>query len=159
MARRLLEQRKANQVWNDAARSLGFRRSNEQWRAADRARARTLFLEAIDLDPKMSDAWLGLHACGYQPDVALDRMTESVSRFGEQRRLNRRQLKSRYAAGFYCRFDLDDWESLYLAQAARIAEFTGFFLLGKLIEFDKTEVIFKRPAKKETEDYITGRFG
>ncbi|HMD46488.1 MAG TPA: AAA family ATPase [Acidimicrobiales bacterium] len=119
MARRLLEQRKANQVWNDAARSLGFRRSNEQWRAADRARARTLFLEAIDLDPKMSDAWLGLHACGYQPDVALDRMTESVSRFGEQRRLNRRQLKSRYAAGFYCRFDLDDWESLYLAQAAR----------------------------------------
>jgi len=46
-----------------------------------------------------------------------------------------------------------------MQQAARIAEFTGFFLLGKLIEFDKTEVIFKRPAKKETEDYITGRFG
>ncbi len=46
-----------------------------------------------------------------------------------------------------------------MQQAARIAEFTGFFLLGKLIEFDKTEVIFKRPSKKETEDYITGRFG
>jgi phosphate transport system ATP-binding protein len=46
-----------------------------------------------------------------------------------------------------------------MQQAARIAEFTGFFLLGKLIEFDKTEVIFKRPAHKETEDYITGRFG
>jgi phosphate transport system ATP-binding protein len=46
-----------------------------------------------------------------------------------------------------------------MQQAARVAEFTGFFLLGKLIEFDKTEVIFKRPAKKETEDYITGRFG
>jgi len=46
-----------------------------------------------------------------------------------------------------------------MQQAARIAEFTGFFLLGKLIEFDKTEVIFKRPARKETEDYITGRFG
>ena len=39
------------------------------------------------------------------------------------------------------------------------AESTGFFLLGKLIEFDKTEVIFKAPARKETEDYITGRFG
>ena len=46
-----------------------------------------------------------------------------------------------------------------MQQAARIAEFTGFFLLGKLIEFDKTEIIFKRPSKKETEDYITGRFG
>ena len=44
-----------------------------------------------------------------------------------------------------------------MQQAARVAEFTGFFLMGKLIEFDNTEVIFKRPAKKETEDYITGR--
>ena len=46
-----------------------------------------------------------------------------------------------------------------MQQAARVAEFTGFFLLGKLIEFNRTEVIFKRPDKKETEDYITGRFG
>jgi phosphate transport system ATP-binding protein len=46
-----------------------------------------------------------------------------------------------------------------MQQAARVAEFTGFFLLGKLIEFDKTDIIFKRPARKETEDYITGRFG
>ena len=46
-----------------------------------------------------------------------------------------------------------------MQQAARVAEFTGFFLLGNLIEFDKTEIIFKRPAKRETEDYITGRFG
>jgi phosphate transport system ATP-binding protein len=46
-----------------------------------------------------------------------------------------------------------------MQQAARVADFTGFFLLGKLIEFDKTDVIFRRPHKKETEDYITGRFG
>jgi phosphate transport system ATP-binding protein len=46
-----------------------------------------------------------------------------------------------------------------MQQAARVAEFTGFFLLGRLIEFDRTAVIFKRPAKQETEDYITGRFG
>jgi phosphate transport system ATP-binding protein len=46
-----------------------------------------------------------------------------------------------------------------MQQAARVADFTGFFLLGRLIEFDNTEVIFKRPNKKETEDYITGRFG
>jgi phosphate transport system ATP-binding protein len=46
-----------------------------------------------------------------------------------------------------------------MQQAARVADTTAFFLLGKLIEHDKTEVIFKTPSKKETEDYITGRFG
>lgn len=46
-----------------------------------------------------------------------------------------------------------------MQQAARVAEYTGFFLLGRLVEFDKTTRIFKNPAKKETEDYITGRFG
>jgi phosphate transport system ATP-binding protein len=46
-----------------------------------------------------------------------------------------------------------------MQQAARVADYTGFFLMGRLIEFDNTTVIFKNPAKKETEDYITGRFG
>ncbi len=46
-----------------------------------------------------------------------------------------------------------------MQQASRVAEFTGFFLMGKLIEFDKTERIFTNPSDKRTEDYITGRFG
>src|SRR2546428_4677623 len=46
-----------------------------------------------------------------------------------------------------------------MQQAARVADDTGCFLLGRLIEFDETKLIFKKPAKKETEDYITGRFG
>jgi phosphate transport system ATP-binding protein len=46
-----------------------------------------------------------------------------------------------------------------MQQAARVADTTGFFLLGRLIEHDKTDVIFKNPSRKETEDYITGRFG
>jgi phosphate transport system ATP-binding protein len=46
-----------------------------------------------------------------------------------------------------------------MQQAARVADHTGFFLLGRLIEFDSTTVIFKTPACKETEDYVTGRFG
>jgi len=46
-----------------------------------------------------------------------------------------------------------------MQQAARVADTTGFFLLGRLIEHDKTDVIFKNPSKQETEDYITGRFG
>ncbi|WP_292460360.1 phosphate ABC transporter ATP-binding protein PstB [Methanothermococcus sp.] len=46
-----------------------------------------------------------------------------------------------------------------MQQASRISDYTGFFLMGKLIEFDKTEKIFLEPAHKETEDYISGRFG
>lgn len=46
-----------------------------------------------------------------------------------------------------------------MQQAARVADYTGFFLLGRLIEFNETKTIFKKPARKETEDYITGRFG
>ncbi|MDQ2839581.1 MAG: phosphate ABC transporter ATP-binding protein PstB [Acidobacteriota bacterium] len=46
-----------------------------------------------------------------------------------------------------------------MQQAARIADYTGFFLMGKLIEFDNTRTIFKNPSRKETEDYVTGRFG
>jgi phosphate transport system ATP-binding protein len=46
-----------------------------------------------------------------------------------------------------------------MQQAARVADETGFFLMGKMIEFDRTEVMFKKPAKQQTEDYITGRFG
>jgi phosphate transport system ATP-binding protein len=46
-----------------------------------------------------------------------------------------------------------------MQQAARVSDDTGFFLLGELIEFDKTEVIFEAPKDKRTEDYITGRFG
>jgi phosphate transport system ATP-binding protein len=46
-----------------------------------------------------------------------------------------------------------------MQQAARIADRTGFFLHGRLIEIDETTTIFKNPSRKETEDYITGRFG
>ncbi len=46
-----------------------------------------------------------------------------------------------------------------MQQAARLADYTGFFFMGKLIEFDDTKIMFQNPSKKETEDYITGRFG
>jgi len=46
-----------------------------------------------------------------------------------------------------------------MQQAARVAEKTGFFLNGKLVEFDATHKIFTNPSDKRTEDYITGRFG
>ena len=46
-----------------------------------------------------------------------------------------------------------------MSQASRISDRTAFFLDGNLIEFDNTKKIFLDPSKKETEDYISGRFG
>ena len=46
-----------------------------------------------------------------------------------------------------------------MQQAARVSDRTAFFLNGKVIEYDDTNVIFTKPAQKKTEDYITGRFG
>ena len=62
---------------------------------------------------------------------------------------------------------IDDLKSSYtiaivthsMAQAARVSQHTGFFHLGKLIEFDFTDKIFKNPENQMTQDYITGRIG
>jgi phosphate transport system ATP-binding protein len=67
--------------------------------------------------------------------------------FGDRRKLNEIVERSLDAAAL--------WDEV----KDQVAEFTGFFLLGKMIEFDKTEKIFTKPSHKRTEDYITGRFG
>ncbi len=46
-----------------------------------------------------------------------------------------------------------------MQQAARISDYTAFFYLGELIEYDTTARLFTNPARKQTEDYVTGRFG
>ena len=46
-----------------------------------------------------------------------------------------------------------------MQQAARISDYTAFFLVGEMVEFNTTDEIFARPKDKRTEDYITGRFG
>jgi phosphate transport system ATP-binding protein len=46
-----------------------------------------------------------------------------------------------------------------MQQAARVADYTAFFYMGDLIEHDRTETLFTKPANQKTEDYITGRFG
>jgi phosphate transport system ATP-binding protein len=46
-----------------------------------------------------------------------------------------------------------------MQQAARVSDFTAYFYLGRLVEFDATERLFTKPTHRETEDYITGRFG
>lgn len=46
-----------------------------------------------------------------------------------------------------------------MQQAARVSDWTGFFLMGEIIEYGETSEVFSRPRDKRTEDYITGRFG
>ena len=46
-----------------------------------------------------------------------------------------------------------------MQQAARVSDYTAFLYEGKLIEYGDTEQLFKNPSQKQTEDYITGRFG
>jgi phosphate transport system ATP-binding protein len=46
-----------------------------------------------------------------------------------------------------------------MQQAARISDYTAYFLLGELIEVGETKRLFEMPKEKSTEDYITGRFG
>ncbi len=46
-----------------------------------------------------------------------------------------------------------------MQQAARVSDYTAFMYLGEVVEFNKTDTIFTNPAKKQTEDYITGRYG
>ena len=46
-----------------------------------------------------------------------------------------------------------------MQQATRVSDRTAFFLLGEVVEYDRTEKLFSTPSDKRTEDYITGRFG
>ena len=46
-----------------------------------------------------------------------------------------------------------------MQQAARVSDYTAFMYLGQLLEFDSTDTLFTNPASKQTEDYITGRYG
>ena len=46
-----------------------------------------------------------------------------------------------------------------MQQASRVSDYTAFFLMGEVVEFDKTSTIFQQPKDQRTEDYITGRFG
>jgi phosphate transport system ATP-binding protein len=46
-----------------------------------------------------------------------------------------------------------------MQQAARVSDYTAFMYLGQLLEFDNTDTLFTNPANKQTEDYITGRYG
>ena len=105
------------------------------------------FVPAGELDPAMKPAEHQQNAggqqqmaCGQEPgDISTLRIEELME-----------ELKEKYTVAIVTH---------NMQQAARIADYTAFFLVGEMVEFDETEKIFSNPADKRTEDYITGRFG
>jgi phosphate transport system ATP-binding protein len=87
-----------------------------------------------------------------EPDVLLlDEPTASLDPGGTQRIEELcHELKTRYTIVIVTH---------NMQQAARVSDFTGFFYMGDLVEIGRTEQLFTRPAKEQTEAYITGRFG
>jgi phosphate transport system ATP-binding protein len=91
-------------------------------------------------------------ALATEPEVLL--MDEPCSALDPQSTLRieelMRELKERYTIVIVTH---------NMQQAARVSDWTGFLLLGELVEYSKTADLFSRPQDKRTEDYITGRFG
>jgi phosphate transport system ATP-binding protein len=87
-----------------------------------------------------------------EPEVVLlDEPTASLDPGGTQRIEELcHELKTRYTIVIVTH---------NLQQAARVSDYTGFFYLGELVEMGRTEELFTKPAKEQTEAYITGRFG
>jgi phosphate transport system ATP-binding protein len=87
-----------------------------------------------------------------EPDVLLlDEPTASLDPGGTQRIEELcHELKTRYTIVIVTH---------NLQQAARVSDYTGFFYLGELVEIGRTEALFTKPVKEQTEAYITGRFG
>ena len=87
-------------------------------------------------------------ALAVQPEVLL--MDEPTSALDPISTLKVEELKKKYTVVVVTH---------NMQQATRVSDETAFFLVGELVEFDKTENIFSNPKNKKTEDYITGRFG
>ncbi|MER8187710.1 AAA family ATPase [Kitasatospora sp. NPDC094015] len=93
-------------------------RATDAYAAGSYARAEEEFRTAVELDPAMADAWLGLHALRSDTSGALLAMYRHQDRFGEQRRLHRRPLSSWYWLGWWVQPVLEDTRDLLLAHAS-----------------------------------------
>ncbi|WP_371501583.1 AAA family ATPase [Kitasatospora sp. NBC_00374] len=93
-------------------------RATDAYAAGSYARAEEEFRAAVELDPAMADAWLGLHALRSDTSGALLAMYRHQDRFGEQRRRHRRPLSSWYWLGWWVQPVLEDTRDLLLAHAS-----------------------------------------
>jgi len=115
-----LARRRARGLWVKGARQLGFAKADERAETPDLPAALESFRKAVELDARMTDGWLGVHASGGDKDEALARMLASIERFGEERDADRRRLSSTFAAGWWFHQPLETTDELWHAEALRL---------------------------------------
>lgn len=118
----LLARRRARGLWVRGARQLGFAKAGEEPGTPDKPRALDTFTRALELDPGMTDAWLGFHAAGGDPDTALDKLVAGIARFGEERDADSRRLSSTFQAGWWFTQPLETTDHVWHAEAMRRLE-------------------------------------
>lgn len=106
MSSNLMDRRAARAAWLRGAHALD---------RLDLTAAAGEFSTAIERDPDMTDAWLGLHAAAAEKQAAMDGLVRHAGRFGEERSRTRRQLQSRFSVGTYCTWRLEYVDDLWAA--------------------------------------------
>jgi type VII secretion ATPase EccA len=115
----LLARRRARGLWVRGARQLGFAKTGEEAGTPDKPAALDTFTRAVELDPGMTDAWLGFHAAGGDDGTALDKMVAGIARFGEERDADKRRLSSSFRAGWWFTNPLETTDHVWHAEAMR----------------------------------------
>ncbi|ADB35882.1 AAA ATPase central domain protein [Kribbella flavida DSM 17836] len=115
----LLARRRARGLWVRGARQLGFAKTGEQAATPDKPAALETFTKALELDPGMTDAWLGFHAAGGDADTALDKLVAGLGRFGAERDADKRRLSSSFRAGWWFTHALETTDHVWHAEALR----------------------------------------
>lgn len=112
--------RRARAQWVRGAKQMGFAKPAERPEKLDKAAALESFGKAVELDPGMTDAWLGVHAAGGDRDKALSRMVSGIDRFGEERDADKRRLSSTFDAGWWFHQALETTDEVWHAEAMRL---------------------------------------
>ncbi|HET6298794.1 MAG TPA: AAA family ATPase [Kribbella sp.] len=115
----LLARRRARGLWVRGAKELGFAKTGEKAATPDKPAALDTFTRAVELDPGMSDAWLGFHAAGGDHDTALDKLVAGLKRFGEERDADKRRLSSTFKAGWWFTQPMETTDHIWHAEALR----------------------------------------
>jgi type VII secretion ATPase EccA len=115
----LLARRRARGLWVRGAKQLGFAKAGEEPGTPDKPAALETFTRVVQLDPGMTDAWLGFHAAGGDADTALDKMVAGLARFGEERDADKRRLNSTFQAGWWFTQPMETTDHVWHAEALR----------------------------------------
>jgi type VII secretion ATPase EccA len=112
--------RRARGLWIRGAKQLGFAKGSELREEPDKEAALQSFSKVVELDPGMTDGWLGVHAAGGDREQALNRMVAGIDRFGEERDADKRRLSSTFGAGWWFHQPLETTDEVWHAEALRL---------------------------------------